>query len=293
MKPAVFRYHQPQSLSEAIEMLGHLDDVKLLAGGQSLGPMLNFRYVMPENLVDLNKVSELQGVTWQGDGTIRIGSMARQYQLERDTRLHQEIPIFRDALRWVGHYATRNRGTIGGSLSHLDPAAELPGICALLDAELGVQGPSGRRVVSVHDWPVGFMQPDLAEREVLTDIKIRPWSQPHGHAFMEMSRRHGDFAIAGVGCLLSVDQQGRIDRAAVSVIGVANGPIRLSKTEQILLGETFTGKLSEAALEEIDQLDAPADAHHSGIFRKRTAKTLLGRALSAAYESALKRTSSQ
>lgn len=293
MKPAAFEYHRPQSLTEATEMLASLPDAKLLAGGQSLGPMLNFRYLMPENLIDLNRVSELQGLSRLPDGGIRIGAMTRQYQLEQDTALHREIPIFREALRWVGHYATRNRGTIGGSLSHLDPAAELPGICALLDAELGVQSATGRRTISIHDWPMGFMQANIEEDELLTDIVVRPWTQPHGFSFLEMSRRHGDFAIAGVACLLAVDAQSKIEKVAVSVIGVSNGAARLRQAEQALLGDACTDDLIRAASQEIEQLEAPADAHHSGDFRKRTAKTLFCRAVQNAYEDAIKRRSAQ
>ena len=289
MKPAAFEYHRPQSLAEAVEMLASLPDSKLLAGGQSLGPMLNFRYVMPENLIDLNRVPELQGLTRQSDGGLRIGAMTRQYQLEQDEQLYRELPIFREALRWVGHYATRNRGTIGGSLSHLDPAAELPGLCALLDAELSIQGRNGRRTVSIHDWPVGFMQPNLSEDELLTDIVVRPWSQPHGFAFLEMSRRHGDFAIAGVACLLAVDSQSKIEKVSISVIGVSNGTARLREAEKQLLGAALTEDVARSASQEIDQLDAPADAHHSGDFRKRTAKTLFSRAVQEAYQDALKR----
>lgn len=293
MKPAAFEYHRPARLTEALDMLASLPDAKLLAGGQSLGPMLNFRYLMPENLIDLNHVKELQGLSWLADDALRIGAMTRQFQLEQDEALYRRIPIFREALRWVGHYATRNRGTIGGSLSHLDPAAELPGICALLDAELGVQSVAGRRTISIHDWTVGFMQPNIGEDELLTDIVVRPWTQPHGFSFLEMSRRHGDFAIAGIACLLAVDAQSRIEKVAVSVIGVSNGATRLHQAEKALVGAVCTDGVIQAASQEIAQLQAPADAHHSGDFRKRTAKTLFCRAVQQAYRDAINRRSAQ
>lgn len=293
MKPAAFEYHRPARLTEALDMLASLPDAKLLAGGQSLGPMLNFRYLMPENLIDLNHVKELQGLSWLADDALRIGAMTRQFQLEQDETLYRRIPIFREALRWVGHYATRNRGTIGGSLSHLDPAAELPGICALLDAELGVQSVAGRRTISIHDWTVGFMQPNIGEDELLTDIVVRPWTQPHGFSFLEMSRRHGDFAIAGIACLLAVDAQSRIEKVAVSVIGVSNGATRLHQAEKALVGAVCTDGVIQAASQEIAQLQAPADAHHSGDFRKRTAKTLFCRAVQQAYRDAINRRSAQ
>ena len=289
MKPTAFEYHRPSSLNETLEMLGTLDDAKLLAGGQSLGPMLNFRYVMPENVIDINRVPEMKGIRFESDGVIKIGAMTRQYEIEQDEQFNQQLPIFREALRWVGHYATRNRGTLGGSLAHLDPAAELPGLCALLDAELVIKSQGSERIVSIHDWAVSFMQPNIEENELLSEIVIQPWTVSHGFSFLEMSRRHGDFAIAGVACLLSLDDKECINKAAVSLIGVANGAVRLKNAESLLLGESFSMDLAESAAEVIDSLDAPADAHHSGDFRKRTAKTLFKRALKQAHDNAIER----
>jgi len=272
-------------------MVTVLPDAKLLAGGQSLGPMLNFRYLMPENIIDLNHVEDLQGIQQDQDNTIHIGSMTRQYQIQKDPLLTKELPILSDALQWVGHYATRNRGTLGGSLAHLDPAAELPGICALLDAELSVQSKLGVRRISIHDWPKGFMQADLNENEILTSISLRPWPEPHGACFLELSRRHGDFAIAGVACLISLDDNDRVRRFAASVIGVANCPVRLRQAEKSLPGERYSESLAIALSQEINLLEAPADAHHSGDFRKRTAKTLLQRAIQQACADAAKKRS--
>lgn len=272
-------------------MVTVLPDAKLLAGGQSLGPMLNFRYLMPENIIDLNHVEDLQGIRQDQDNTIHIGSMTRQYQIQKDPLLAEELPVLCNALQWVGHYATRNRGTLGGSLAHLDPAAELPGICALLDAELSVQSKSGVRRISMHDWPKGFMQPDLNENEILTSISLRPWPEPHGACFLELSRRHGDFAIAGVACLVSLDDNDKILKFAASVIGVANGPVRLRQAEKSLPGERYSESLAIALSQEINLLEAPADAHHSGDFRKRTAKTLFQRAIQQACADAAKKRS--
>jgi carbon-monoxide dehydrogenase medium subunit len=289
MKPSTFEYHRPSNLNETLEMLSSLEDAKVLAGGQSLGPMLNFRYVMPENVIDINRVSELQGIRLENNRAIKIGAMTRQYQIEKDAHLHQQLPIFREALRWVGHYATRNRGTLGGSLAHLDPAAELPGLCALLDAELVIKAQGSERIVSIHDWAVSFMQPNIEENELLSEIIIHPWDVSHGFSFLEMSRRHGDFAIAGVACLLSLDDKDQISKAAVSLIGVANGAVRLRNTESLLLGQSFSMDLAESGAAVIDGLEAPADAHHSGSFRKKTAKTLFKRALKQAYDNAKER----
>ena len=270
-------------------MLASLEDAKLLAGGQSLGPMLNFRYLMPEHVIDLNRVLELQKIGLQADGAINIGAMARQFELERDQTLQDRAPIFKHTLRWVGHYATRNRGTLGGSLAHLDPSAELPGLCSLLDAQLTVQSQTGIRQISIHDWALGFMQTAVEERELLTKIVIRPWAEPHGYAFLEMSRRHGDFAIAGVGCLMALEPDLRIKKAAISVIGVTSIPGRLTKAEQALKGEHFSDASCQMALDEIAQLDALSDVHYSGEYRKRIAQALVKRALKTAYDDAIQR----
>lgn len=270
-------------------MLSSLEDAKLLAGGQSLGPMLNFRYLMPEHVIDLNRVLELQSIGLGADGAITIGAMTRQFELEKNQTLHDKVPIFKHTLRWVGHYATRNRGTLGGSLAHLDPAAELPGLCSLLDAQLTVQSQAASRQISIHDWAQGFMQAAVEEQELLTKIVIHPWAQPHGYAFLEMSRRHGDFAIAGVGCLMALESDLRIKRAAIAVIGVASTMSRLTKTEQAMKGEQFSEATCALALEEIAQLEALSDVHYSGDYRKRIAQALVKRALKTAYDDAIQR----
>jgi carbon-monoxide dehydrogenase medium subunit len=287
MKPAAFEYHQPRRIEEALDMLAKLDDSKLLAGGQSLGPMLNFRFLMPEHVIDINRIPELQQIRFLEDGSIRIGAMARQYMLEKDSGLRTVLPIMADTLKWVGHYATRNRGTIGGSLSHLDPSAELPGLCALLDATLTVRSDTSAREISIHDWSQGFMQANLEEDELLTDIVISPWKQAHGHGFIEMSRRHGDFAIAGASCLMALDANRKIQRLAISVIGVANGPVRLKASEQALCGQAFSDEAISVAAAELNGQSALGDAHYSSSFRKRIAQTMVKRAMRMAYEDAV------
>lgn len=268
-------------------MLASLEDAKLLAGGQSLGPMLNFRFLMPQHLIDLNQVAQLQHITMRDDGRIQIGAMTRQYALEKSAALNQKLPIVGQTLRWVGHYATRNRGTLGGSLSHLDPAAELPGLCALLDAELTVQSAGASRQVSIHDWTQGFMQTALDEHELLTDVVLSSWPEPHGQAFVEMSRRHGDFAIAGASCLMALDAKRQITRLAVSVIGISNGPLRLRQSETSVLGQRFDADLAQHAAAELDAVQALGDAHYSSAFRKRIAKTMVKRVMHMAYEDAV------
>ena len=281
MKPAPFTYHDPRSVSDLVALLGKHENAKLLAGGQSLGPMLNFRYVVPDHLIDLNRIPELAYIR-PGNGTLEIGAMTRQRALERSAEVKRACPALAEALGFVGHFQTRNRGTLGGSLAHLDPAAELPGVCALHDATLTVTGPKGARQVAIADWGVAFMTPNLASEEVLTGITLQLWREPHGHAFVEMARRHGDFAIAGVGCLVALDPAGKAKRVALALIGVTQAPVRLAAAEKLLAGTDLGDDAVRAAAAEIDKLEALDDAHVSAAYRKRLAGVLLGRAVKQA-----------
>ena len=207
MKPPPFSYHDPSSVGEVISLLGSLENPKLLAGGQSLMPMLNMRYVMPDHVIDLNKVDGLSYIT-ENSGTISIGGMTRQRDLEYSDVIKAKCPLMHDALLQVGHRQTRNRGTIGGSLSHLDPAAELPAVCAAHDAIIVVQGPNGEREIPFADFPVAYMTPATEMDELLTGVKIPAWAEGHGYAFVEFARRHGDFAITSAAALLEVGGDG-------------------------------------------------------------------------------------
>jgi carbon-monoxide dehydrogenase medium subunit len=285
MKPAPFKYHDPRSVEDLVALLAIHENAKLLAGGQSLGPMLNFRYVMPDHLIDLNRIPELAYIR-AGTNSIEIGAMTRQRALERSEEAQRACPVMVEALRSVGHIATRNRGTIGGSLSHLDPAAELPGVCLLYDATLTVVGPRGARQVAMADWGASFMTPSLESDEVLTGISLKTWNEPHGHAFIEIARRHGDFAMAGIGCLVALDANGVARRVAISLIGVTGLPLRLSSVEKSLAGSDLSNEAIRAVASEIDQLEALDDAHASATYRKRLANVLLGRVIELAAERA-------
>lgn len=259
-------------------LLASLENAKLLAGGQSLGPMLNFRYVMPDHLIDLNRIPELAYIRAEGD-TLAIGATTRQRTLERSEEVRRACPVMVEALHSVGHIATRNRGTIGGSLSHLDPAAELPGVCALHDATLTAAGPRGTRQIAMADWGVSFMTPNLEPDEVLTGISLKTWREPHGHAFIELARRQGDFAMAGVGCLIALDRNGKARRVALALIGVTSTPVRLPGAEKALTGTDLAHDAIRAASAEIDALDVLEDAHAGAAYRKRLAGVLLARAI--------------
>ncbi len=286
MKPAPFVYHDPRSVKDAVELLSRHENSKLLAGGQSLGPMLNFRFVMPDHLIDLNRIEELAHIR-PGKDALEIGAMTRQRALERSAEVQRECPAMIEALHYVGHMATRNRGTLGGSLAHLDPSAELPGICALYDASLSVAGRKSTRKIAMADWGRSFMTTALAPDELLTGVTLKPWREPHGHAFIELARRHGDFAIAGVGCLLALDAKGQVRRVALSLVGLKNAPLRLAAAERLLVGQPIDDAAIAAAGAEIESIDAIGDAHVGAAYRKRVARVLLGRALKQAAARAL------
>jgi len=280
MKPAPFTYHDPGTVDEVVALLAQHEDAKVLAGGQSLMPMLNMRFVVPDDVIDLNGVAGLSGISDDGSA-LAIGAMTRQRELLADATVAARCPVVAEALNFVGHFQTRSRGTIGGSLCHLDPAAELPTIAALYDAVLTAAGPGGTRDIPFSEWPLAYMMSTLAPDEILTGVRLPYWQQPHGHAFVEFARRHGDFAIIGVGVLLAVSG-GKITRAAIAVGGADVRPIRLAAAEQALVGETPGDAAFKAAAAEARAIDAMSDAYVSTQYRQRLAGVLVERALAQA-----------
>lgn len=285
MKPGPFRYHAPRTLDEAVGQLSECDNGKLLAGGQSLMAMLNLRYAMPDAVIDINGLPDLTGI-FVADDLIQIASMTRQRVIECDTALMRAAPIFRDALAHVGHLQTRNRGTIGGSLCHLDPAAELVALCMLYDATLTVYGTSGERCLPMAEFPAFYMTPSLTPDEILTGITLPRWAQAHGHGFVEFARRHGDFAIIAVGVLLALNPAGDVTRCAIVIGGAGAAPMRLKSAETLLIGrrpDTDTLAQASAIAREIDAMD---DSAYSADYRRHLAGVLTGRALRQAVERA-------
>jgi carbon-monoxide dehydrogenase medium subunit len=282
MKPPPFTYHDPRSLADALRLAGTLENAKLLAGGQSLAPMLNFRYVLPDHLIDLNRIDELSGIRIEGR-RITAGAMTRQRALEKHEALAALCPIVREALAEVGHFQTRNRGTLGGSLAHLDPAAELPGVMALYDAHVEVRNSSKTRYIHIGEWSRGYMTPNLEPDEIVTSVAWDAWEGSHGHAFVELARRRGDFAIVGVGALLSLDERKLIRKAAVALVGVAYGPVRLRAAEQALVGKPLDDKALDIAAAEARKIEAKSDLYASGDYRRRVAGVLVSRALKTAH----------
>lgn len=283
MKPPPFQYHDPRSLEAALDLLADRSDAKLLAGGQSLMPMLNMRFVIPGDVIDLNRIPDLSGIDEAG-GRIRIGAMTRQRDLEKSDLIRQRCPLMTEALQQVGHRQTRNRGTIGGSLCHLDPAAELPVVATALEAEVHIQSKRGVRSLAMADFPAFYMTPAIEADEIVTAIEFDTWPEGHGYAFVEFARRLGDFAVVGVAVLLDLSSDGAVRRASVTLGGVGSAPVRGAAAEAILNGSQGGPEVIEKAAGTCREIDAMNDVHASSAYRQHLAVVLTQRALDKAFD---------
>jgi aerobic carbon-monoxide dehydrogenase medium subunit len=283
MKPPQFSYHDPRTTADAVGLLATLDNAKLLAGGQSLMPMLNMRFVLPDHVIDLNRVDGLSYIR-ENDGALEIGAMTRQRDIEFSDIVRRRCPLMHEAIAQVGHRQTRNRGTLGGSLCHLDPAAELVSVAAALDARLTVTGKNGERSVDFSAFPVAYMTPALEPDELLIGAAFPCWPERHGHAFVEFSRRHGDFAIVSAAVLIEEDDSGKVTRAAVTLGGMGPAPVRASELERALIGEKIGEKRLRELCEPLRQLEAIGDIHAPASYRQQLATVLSRRALLKAHE---------
>ncbi len=281
MKPPPFTYHDPRTIPDVLDLLGEKENAKILAGGQSLMPMLNMRYVLPDHVIDLNRVGGLTGID-AADGALKIGGMTRQREIEFSDLVAARCPIMHEAILQVGHRQTRNRGTVGGSLAHLDPAAELPAVAMALDATVHVRSKSGARDIAMSDYPAGYMTPAIELDELVTGVTFPLWDDSDGYAFIEFSRRHGDFAIVSAAALLGVDDAGRVARVSLTVSGVGPSPIRCADAERMILGEPPGLELFRAAAETCRAYDALEDVHAPSSYRQHLAAVLSRRALEKA-----------
>ena len=286
MKPAPFSYHRPESVDDALAMLANLEDAKILAGGQSLMAMMNFRYLAPEHIIDINRIPELTEIREDGDG-IRFGAMVRQRDALDSPMVQARCPLLIEALENVGHIQTRNRGTVGGSLSHLDPSAEMPAVFSALDATLHVGSARGTRDIPIADWSLGYMMPNLEPDELLVGITAPCWPKDHGYAFLEMARRHGDFAMAGAGALMTLNRDGTIARVAVALTGVDTGPVRLHDAEIALIGQLPSEAVFAEAAKSAETVAGIDDVHASAAYRQRLAVVYARRALIKAHDRTL------
>jgi carbon-monoxide dehydrogenase medium subunit len=282
MKLPAFDYAAPSALDEALDLLAeHGDDAGVLAGGQSLIPLLALRLARPAVVVDINGLDELSHVS-RRDGVVAVGALTREYEAEESPDLAEAVPLLAAALPYVGHEAIRSRGTIGGSLAHADPAAELPAVARALDAEFVVRSGAGERVIPAAEWFEGYLTTSRRPDELLVEVRFPSAGADTGAAFEEVARRHGDFAIVGVAASVTV-AGGVVTDARLAFAGAADVPVRATQAEQLLVGERPSAELFEAAAQESSAaLDPPADVHGSAAYRKKIAATLVRRALHAA-----------
>jgi carbon-monoxide dehydrogenase medium subunit len=279
MKPAPFDYLAPATLQEAIRLLAADPEAIAIAGGQSLMPILAFRLATPSLLVDLRRVPGLRDIAI-GDSGVRLGAMVRWRDIESDRRLPAAHPLLCEAVAHVAHYQIRNRGTVGGSLAHADPAAELPGIAVTCEAEVTLVGPAGTRTVQAGDFFTGPLSTRREAGELITELHLPPWPRGRRWAFREFARRQGDFALAGVLLFYDEDRHGRIDNAHLGVIGACDRPHRLTAAERVLNGRaTDDGVIRRAAIAAADEVDPPDDLHADADYRRGLVATLVERAL--------------
>jgi carbon-monoxide dehydrogenase medium subunit len=285
MKPDQFTYHCPKTIDEVIFILNKYPDSKLLAGGQSLMPMLNMRIVTPANVIDLNRVRGLDGIK-ERNGEVVIGAMTRQRDIEFSATVHERLPLLADAITWTGHRQTRNRGTIGGSICHLDPSAEQPSIAVAMDAQLEIVGPHGLRSIPMLEFGSTLMTNILMPNELLTAIRFKPWAIGHGWAFTEFARRHGDYAIVSASALIELDKTGCASRVSLTLGGVAAMPMRIKAAEERLLGTKLEAADVDAASVLCQDIDALDDPQIPKWYRQQLARTLVGRVLPTALSRA-------
>jgi carbon-monoxide dehydrogenase medium subunit len=286
MKPPAFDYVAVASTEEATaELARHGDAAKLLAGGQSLVPMLNLRLAAPGRLVDLNRVAALSSIE-ERDGGVAIGAMTRQRAVERSALVAARVPLLADALPWVGHTAIRNRGTIGGSLAHADPAGELPAVALCLDARFTVRRAGGERTIGARDFFKGYLTTALAPTELLTEIWFPSLPPGSGTAWIECARRHGDFALVGVAAAVTLDG-GVVREARLALIGVDGVPVRATAAEALLVGAPLSAESMAAAADGVRRSIEPhGDIHATAAYRRHVAGVLTIRALTRAGERA-------
>jgi CO/xanthine dehydrogenase FAD-binding subunit len=280
MKPPRFDYDDPRSVEDAVALLDeHGDDCKILAGGQSLVPLLNFRLARPDRLIDINGVRELDYLRVD-DGTLRIGALTRQATLERSREVAARVPLLVDAVKLVGHVQIRNRGTVGGSVAHADPAAELPVALAALDATFHVRSARGSRALAADELFFTHLTTALEPDELLTEIEVPVPGPTTAHGFVEFSRRHGDFALGGAAAVVDTDTDGTCRHAAIALLAAAPTPLRAREAEQLLVGRRLDERaVSEAAERAVADITPAADIHGSSAYRRGLVEAMVRRAL--------------
>ncbi len=282
MKPPKFAYHAPATVEEALGLLAeHGDDAKVLAGGQSLMPLLSLRLARPEALIDLGGIASLSHIGVDDD-VVTIGAMVTERDAERSDIVTRHLPLLAEALPHIGHVAIRNRGTVGGSIVHADAAAEIPAVMVALDASVTVVGPGGERTISAADLFQGHYTTAIEDDEILVDVRIPVTPPSTGSAFVEVARRHGDFALVGVAATVAIDG-GLASDCRITLSGVGDRPIRATEAEAALVGKALSDEtIALAASAAVAGLHPSSDVHGSATYRKHLAGVLVARALTTA-----------
>jgi aerobic carbon-monoxide dehydrogenase medium subunit len=289
MKPAPFDYHAPATIDEVVGLLAELDDAKVLAGGQSFIPLLSMRLAVFEHVIDLRRIEELRGIE-RRDGVVRIGASTTQATAERDAEVARSVPLLSRALPLIGHFQIRNRGTIGGSLAHADPASELPAVALALDAEFEVLSTRGRRLIPAAEFFTGTWSTALDDDEILAAVTFPVWTGRCGFAIEEVARRHGDFAMAGACIAVEVDGRGTVVRCAIGLFALGSTPLRATAAEESVIGapadEVDAATLGRTAVDDLRAIQA--DLNGSAEYHRRIGATVVARAWSSAIEEALR-----
>lgn len=281
VKPVAFQYHAPRTLPEALAILSENEDSRPLAGGQSLVPMLNLRLAAPEHLIDLGRVQGLSGISKCEKGLV-ISAMTTQRDIERSALVARECPLLVEAIGEVGHQQTRNRGTIGGSIVHMDPAAELPVVALALNATLDIAGPDGTRTINVQDLASGYLTTQIAPEELLVAVHIPSLNFGTGTGFVEVARRPADFAIVSAASVVELDESKTIKRISVSVGGLSFAPIRLYEFEDSVVEDTWDDEIIDKAVARVREQPADDKGEYSGDYCSHLAGVLVSRVLKRA-----------
>lgn len=284
MKAAPFAYHRPEAVKEAVDLLAEFgDDAKILAGGQSLVPMLAMRLTHFDNLIDISRVEELIGIDRQDDAVV-IGAATPHVFVEMDDEVAESVPLLTRATPYIGHFQIRTRGTLGGSIAHADPAAEYAAVALALDAQMEAVSPRGSREVAATEFFTGLWENSLAADEILTAVRFPVWGGRSGFAIEEFARRHGDFAIAGAVVAVELDDEDRVKRCGIGLLGLGSTPLRASAAEGGVLGKP----VGDVAAEEVGRLaidglaDIPTDLQGSAAYRAKVGATMVARAWNSA-----------
>jgi CO/xanthine dehydrogenase FAD-binding subunit len=282
MKPAPFKYVRASSLDQALSLKAEYgEEARFLAGGQSLIPSMNFRLARPAVLIDINSLAELAAIDLEGE--IRLGALTRYAALERNSRFLKACPLFAETLPHIAHPQIRNRGTIGGNLSHADPASELPAVALAMQARMRLKSKRGERELLARDFFVGILTTDILDDEMLAEVVFAPLPRATGTCFMEVARRRGDFALAGVAAIVSLDEEGGCTDIRIALCGVGGTPVDASATAASLVGQRCTDQAIEAVAAEVrEAIDPPGNVHASADYQRHVAGVLTRRAIAAA-----------